>query len=131
MRLRFNAAPLRYLAFPALIVALALIVIVGSAAAAGSAGSASAPSLTLIKHASSTTVGGRHFRPSTRVRVTMRAEGTATRVVRTGSAGSFSVTFAVPIDQCGGYSVSAVQGTRAVILRSPAKPMCAPALPSS
>jgi hypothetical protein len=129
MQLRFKAAPLRYLALPALIAALALIV--GSAAGAGSAGSASAPSLTLVKHATSTTVGGRHFRPSTRVRVTMRAEGTATRVLRTGSTGNFSVTLAVAIAQCGGYSVTAVQGTRAVILRSPAKPMCAPELPSS
>ncbi len=64
MQRRFSAAPLRYLALPALIAALALIVIVGSAAGARSARSASAPSLALIKHPASTTVDGRHFRPS-------------------------------------------------------------------
>ena len=124
MQREFKAAALRYLVLPALIAALALALI---AATSDASTSATAPSLTLIKRApTATTVGGRHFRPSTRVHVTLRADGTATRVVRTGSAGSFSVTFAVPIAQCGGYVVTAVQGTRTVTLRSPAKPLCAP-----
>jgi hypothetical protein len=45
----------------------------------------------------------------------------------TNRDGAFTVTFPAVIDRCSGWSVTATQpGRTPVMLRSPAKPACAP-----
>ncbi len=85
-----------------------------------------APSLALT-HRSPATVDGHHFKAASRVKVTLILARRWARTVTPGVAGGFTVSFPVAIDRCGPWSVTAVQGAHQVLLRGPAKPMCAPA----
>jgi hypothetical protein len=74
------------------------------------------------------TVAGRHFKPRTRVRVTLAVTGTQSRKVQTDAQGAFTTTFSTAIDRCSSWSVTASQPGRApVVIRGGAKPQCAPA----
>jgi hypothetical protein len=73
------------------------------------------------------TVSGRGFEAHTRVRLLVVAHTTVTRRPMANSNGRFTVTVPTVIDRCSGWSLTATQPGRApVILRSPAKPECAP-----
>jgi hypothetical protein len=73
------------------------------------------------------TVSGTGFKPRSRVRVTFVGAQTLVRRAMTNSLGGFTATFPTVVDRCTAFSVSASQPGRAiVVLRSPAKPECAP-----
>jgi hypothetical protein len=73
------------------------------------------------------TVSGTGFKPRSRVSVTFAGMQTFVRRPMTNSAGAFTTTFPTVVDRCTAFSVSASQPGRAiVVLRSPAKPECAP-----
>ena len=74
------------------------------------------------------TVRGTGFKPSSRVKVTMAEGQTLVRRPLTNSSGTFTTSFPMVIDRCSGFTISASQpGRTTVVLRSPAKPECAPA----
>ncbi|HYZ81337.1 MAG TPA: hypothetical protein VE571_08725, partial [Solirubrobacteraceae bacterium] len=75
------------------------------------------------------TVAGRGFKPHTRVHVRLTVvDRTLSRRPLANRAGAFSVQFPTVIDRCSGFTVTASQQNHpAVVLRSPAKPACAPA----
>jgi hypothetical protein len=73
------------------------------------------------------TVSGHGFRPRVRVHLVLADQGTVTRRPLANRNGRFTATFPTTIDRCSGWSVTATQpGRSMVILRSPAKPECAP-----
>ena len=74
------------------------------------------------------TVRGTGFKPSTRVRVTLLDGQKLVRRPLTNGNGTFTTSFPMVIDRCSVWSISASQPGRApLVLRSPAKPECAPA----
>lgn len=76
------------------------------------------------------TIAGRGFRPRVRVHLLLAVPRTLTRRPLAGRNGRFTATFPTTLDRCTGWSVTATQPGRAmVILRSPAKPECAPMSP--
>jgi hypothetical protein len=105
----------------ALLVAGALVL--GDASGAGARPTAR---LALVK-GNPVTVSGHGFRAHARVHLMLVADGTFWRRPLTNRYGAFTVTFSAVIDHCTGWSVTATQpGRTPVILRSPAKPVCAP-----
>lgn len=76
------------------------------------------------------TVSGRGFRPRLRVHLLLTAQGTLARRPLASRNGTFTATFPTTLDRCTSWSVTASQPGRAmVILRSPARPECAPMSP--
>lgn len=115
---------------PAAILVLLALAAAASIAATGLAsattGGHRAPKLVLKSH-DPATVSGTGFKPRTRVRVTFAGAQTLLRRAMTNSLGAFTATFPTVVDRCTAFSVSASQPGRAtVVLRSPAKPECAP-----
>jgi hypothetical protein len=112
---------------------LALLVLAAAAwiAATGlaSANSSSHRAARLVlKRNDPATVSGTGFKPRSRVRVTFVGAQTFVRRPATTTLGAFTATFPTVVDRCSAFSVSASQPGRAtVVLRSPAKPECAPA----
>ena len=105
----------------ALLVAAALVV-----SSAPGAGARPVAHLSLVR-SDPVTVSGRGFRPHVRVQLGVVAHTTLSRRPVANRDGRFTVTFPTGIDRCSGWSVTAIQSGRApVMLRSPAKPECAP-----
>lgn len=105
----------------ALLIATALVV-----SAASGAGARPVAHLSLVR-SNPMTVSGRGFRPHVRVQLRVVAHTTLARRPLANRNGRFTVTFPTMIDRCSGWSVTAIQSGRApVMLRSPAKPECAP-----
>ena len=74
------------------------------------------------------TIAGRGFKPHRRVIVRLLGEQTQSRRPLANGAGSFTVQFPVVVDRCSGFTVTASQQNNVVaLLRSPARPACAPA----
>lgn len=74
-------------------------------------------------------VGGAHFKPGERVRLTVRPPGAGRRVV-VRKDGTLTVSFpGVTVDRCTGFSLSAVGalGDRAEWAMKLPKPACSPA----
>jgi hypothetical protein len=93
---------------------------------ASGAGARPVAHLTLVR-SNPVTVSGRGFRAHARVQLRVVAHTTVTRRPMAKGNGSFTVTVPTVIDRCSGWSVTATQPGRApVMLRSPAKPECAP-----
>ena len=93
---------------------------------ASGAGARAAAHLTFVK-GNPLTVSGRGFRPGVRVHLVAIARGRFTRRPLANRRGRFTVTFPTTLDPCGGWMVTATQrGRSMVVLRSPAKPVCAP-----
>ncbi len=93
---------------------------------ASGAGARPVAHLALVK-SNPVTVAGRGFRPRVRVNLMLVDRGTLTRRPLANRNGTFTVSFGTTLDRCSGWSVTATQTGRAlVILRSPAKPECAP-----
>ncbi len=93
---------------------------------ASGAGTKPAAHLALVK-GDPVTVSGRGFRPRVRVHLVLVSQGTATRQPLANRSGRFTVAFQTALDRCSFWSVTATQpGRSTVILRSPAKPECAP-----
>ena len=118
-----------------LLAALALLVcgvltLTGAFGASASGASARPVAhLALVKR-DPVTVSGRGFRPRVRVRLLLTDQGTVARRPLTSRNGTFTATFPTTLDRCSNWSVTATQPGRAtVILRSPAKPECAPMSP--
>jgi hypothetical protein len=93
---------------------------------ASGAGARPVAHLALVK-GNPVTVSGHGFRPRVRVHLVLVDQGTLTRRLLTNRNGRFTVTFPAALDRCSFWSVTATQpGRSMVILRSPAKPECAP-----
>jgi hypothetical protein len=93
---------------------------------ASGAGARPVAHLTLVK-GNPVTVSGRGFRARVRVHLILVDRGTLARRPEANRNGAFTVTFPTALDRCSGWSVTATQSGRAmVVLRSPAKPECAP-----
>lgn len=93
---------------------------------ASGAGARPVAHLALVK-GNPVTVSGRGFRARQRVQLLLVDRGTMTRRPMANRSGAFTVAFPATLDRCSGWSVTATQPGRAmVILRSPAKPECAP-----
>jgi hypothetical protein len=102
---------------------IAAVLVVSSASGAGARPVAH---LSLVR-STPVTVSGRGFRPHVRVQLRVVAHTTLSRRPVANGEGRFTVTFPTVIDRCSGWSVTAIQSGRApVMLRSPAKPECAP-----
>ena len=105
----------------ALLIAAALVV-----SGASGAGARRVAHLSLVR-SNPVTVSGRGFRPHVRVQLRVVAHTTLSRRAVASRDGRFTVAFPTAIDRCSGWSVTAIQSGRApVMLRSPAKPECAP-----
>lgn len=106
---------------------LAVAAIVGIASASTDQAKRSGPSLRMIRR-DPATVTGRGFKPHRRVHVRLTVGHTVSRTPVANGAGAFTVQFPAVIDRCSAFTVTASQQNRpAVVLRSPAKPACAPA----
>jgi hypothetical protein len=111
----------------ALLVLAAAAWVAASGLASASTSTRRAATLVLRSH-DPATVSGTGFKPRSRLRVTFAGMQTFVRRPMTNSAGAFTATFPTVVDRCTAFSVSASQQGRAtVVLRSPAKPECAPA----
>ena len=111
---------------------LALLVLAAAAwiAATGLAGANGNHRATklVLRSSDPATMRGTGFKARSRVRVTYVGAQTFVRRPVTNSLGTFTATFPTVVDRCSGFSVSASQPGRAtVVLKSPAKPECAPA----
>jgi hypothetical protein len=74
------------------------------------------------------TLSGRGFRPRVHVHVRLVTTRVFSRTPLANRHGAFTITFPAVIDRCSAWSVSAGQPeSTTVVLRSPAKPGCAPA----
>lgn len=105
----------------ALLVAVALVV-----SGASGAGARPVAHLSLVR-SNPVTVSGSGFRPHVRVALRVVAHTTLSRRPVANRNGRFTVRLPTVIDRCSGWSVTAIQSGRApVMLRSPAKPECAP-----
>ncbi|HEY2320566.1 MAG TPA: hypothetical protein VGH67_19815 [Solirubrobacteraceae bacterium] len=113
----------------AVLLAATVALLVGGALVVGNATGAGArpvAHLALVR-SQPVTVSGRGFRPHVRIALRLVAHTTLSRRPLAGRNGTFTVTFPTVIDRCAGWSVTATQSGRApVMLRSPAKPECAP-----
>jgi hypothetical protein len=106
---------------------LAAAAIVGVASATTGQASRSHATLRMVR-LNPLTVAGRGFKPDRRVHVRLLAGHTVSRNPLASRTGAFTVQFPVVIDRCSGFTVTASQQNhQIVILRSPAKPACAPA----
>lgn len=106
---------------------LAAAAIAGIASATTDHATRSTASLRMIR-LNPLTVAGRGFKPHRRVNVHLLMGQTLSRTPLANRAGAFTVQFPVVIDRCSGFTVTASQQNhQTVILRSPAKPACAPA----
>jgi hypothetical protein len=106
---------------------LAIAAVVGIASATTDHAKRSSPSLRMIR-LNPATVAGRGFKPHRRVHVRLMVGHTISRRPLANRAGAFTVQFPTLIDRCRAFTVSAGQPNHAtVVLRSPAKPACAPA----
>jgi len=93
---------------------------------ASGAGARAVAHLTLVK-TNPVTISGRGFRPRVRVHLVLTAHGTLVRRPMANNTGRFTITFPTALDRCSGWMVTASeQGRAMVVLRSPAKPECAP-----
>ena len=110
----------------AVLVAMLALLIAGALALATGAGATPTARLALVKM-NPATVSGHGFRADARVHLLLVANATMSRRPVTNRFGAFTVTFPAVLDRCSGWRVTATQSGRApVILRSPAKPECAP-----
>jgi hypothetical protein len=112
----------------ALLVATLALLVAGALALANASGAGATPTarLAMVK-TNPVTVSGHGFRAHARVHLLLVANSTMSRRPETNRFGAFTVTFPAVIDRCSGWRVTATQPGRApVILRSPAKPLCAP-----
>ena len=101
--------------------------IVGIASATTDHAKRSSASLRMVRM-NPATVAGRGFKPHRRVHVRLMVGHTISRRPLANRAGAFTVQFPAVIDRCSGFTVTASQQNHpAVVLRSPAKPACAPA----
>ncbi|MDQ6728996.1 MAG: hypothetical protein M3022_01485 [Actinomycetota bacterium] len=108
-----------------LLAGVAVILVLGGSAAAQRVGRA--PRLTLTGRGP-VTVQGTHFTPRSRVHVTLTDGASRSRDARPDAQGRFTVGFSAVIDRCTAWMVVASQRNQArVVLRGPARPMCAPA----
>jgi hypothetical protein len=106
---------------------LAVAAIVGIASATTDHAKRSRPSLRMI-HLNPATVAGRGFKPHRRVHVRLTVGQTLSRRPLANRAGAFTVQFPTVVDRCSAFTVTASQQNhQTVVLRSPAKPACAPA----
>jgi hypothetical protein len=116
---------------PAAILVLLVLAAAAWIAATGLAGARTgahrAAKLVLRSH-DPASVSGTGFKARSRVRVTYAGAQTFVRRPVTNSLGAFTTTFPTVVDRCSGFTVSASQPGRAtIVLRSPARPECAPA----
>ena len=112
----------------AVLVAMLVLLVAGALVIGDASGAGARPTarLALVK-GNPVTVSGHGFRAHARVHLMLVADGTFSRRPLTSRFGAFTVTFPAVIDRCSGWSVTATQpGRTPVILRSPAKPACAP-----
>ncbi|MFZ1996945.1 MAG: hypothetical protein WAU75_22710 [Solirubrobacteraceae bacterium] len=112
----------------ALFLATLALLICGALVLGNASGAGARPvgHLALVK-GNPVTVAGHGFRALRRVHLVLVDRGTTTRGPTANRNGAFTVTFPTAIDRCSGWSVTATQPGRAmVVLRSPAKPECAP-----
>lgn len=106
---------------------LAVAAIVGIASATTDHAKRSSPSLRMTSR-NPATIAGRGFKPHRRVHVRLMAGQTFSRRPLANGAGAFTVQFPTVIDRCSAFTASASQPNHAtVVLRSPARPACAPA----
>jgi hypothetical protein len=106
---------------------LAVAAIVGIASASTDRAKRSGPSLRMVR-GNPATIAGRGFTPHRRVHLRLLVGQTLSRTPVANGAGAFTVQFPTVIDRCSGFTVTASQPNHAtVVLRSPAKPACAPA----
>ncbi len=112
----------------AVLVATLALLVAGALALANATGAGAVPTARLaLVRMNPATVSGHGFRAHARVHLLLVANGTTSRRPVTNRFGAFTVTFSAVIDRCSGWRVTATQSGRApVILRSPAKPECAP-----
>jgi hypothetical protein len=123
-----QSSPVHFPRRAALFIAVSVLLVCGALilSAASGAGARPAAHLALVK-GNPVTVAGRGFRPHARVRLVLSARGTLIRRPLANRDGAFTVTFPTALDRCSGWMVTATQqGRSTVILRSPAKPECAP-----
>jgi hypothetical protein len=114
----------------ALVTAALALMIWGAVILSNASGAGARPvaHLTLVK-ANPVTISGRGFRPHVRVHLVLTAHGTVVRRPMANGTGRFTVTFPTALDRCSGWMVTAAErGRSMVVLRSPAKPECAPLL---
>ena len=113
--------------------AVLVLLVLAAAASAAATGLASAngnhrATKLVLTRSDPATVRGTGFKARSQVRVTYVGAQTFVRHPVTNSLGTFTATFPTVVDRCSGFSVSASQPGRAtVVLKSPAKPECAPA----
>ena len=115
----------------ALVVATLVALVAGALVLSTASGAGARPvaHLRLVKR-DPVTISGRGFRPHVRVHLLLKDPGTVARQPRASRNGTFTATFPTTLDRCSGWTVTATQPGRAiVILRSPAKPECAPMSP--
>jgi hypothetical protein len=106
---------------------LAVAAIVGIASATTDQASTSRASLRMVR-LNPVTITGHGFKADRRVHVRLVVGHAISRRPLANRAGTFTVQFPVVIDRCSGFTVTASQqNNQAVVLRSPAKPACAPA----
>ena len=109
---------------------LEVAAIVGIASATTDQAKRSHPTLRMIRQ-NPVTIAGRGFKPHGRVTVRLLGGQAQSRRPLANGAGAFTVQFPVVVDRCSGFTVTASQQNKvAVVLRSPAKPACAPAGPA-
>jgi hypothetical protein len=126
MKLPFPRSP-RGALLTILAVLAAGAALMSTAVASPDRSSHSSPRLSLIR-LSPATVAGHGFRHRVRVRVRLMRARTLSRATVTNGAGAFTLTFPTVVDRCSAWSVTATAAHQAaVVLRSPAKPACAPA----
>ncbi len=112
----------------ALLIATLALLVSGSLVLGNASGAGARPvgHLALVK-GNPVTISGRGFRARVRVHLILVDRGTLARRPLANRNGAFTVTFPTALDRCSGWSVTATQPGRAmVVLRSPAKPECAP-----
>lgn len=110
----------------ALLVATVALLVCGALVLSKASGAGARPvaHLALVK-INPATVSGRGFRPHVRVHVVLNSR--LTRRPLANRNGRFTVAFPTTLDRCSGWMVTATQpGRSMVVLRSPAKPECAP-----
>ena len=106
---------------------LAVATVVGIASATTDHATRSKASLRVVRM-NPATVAGRGFAPRRRVHVRLVVDQTISRRPLANRSGAFTVQFPAVIDRCSGFTVTASQQNhQTVVLRSPAKPACAPA----
>ena len=112
----------------ALLVAALALLVFGVLVLSNASGAGTRPvaHLTFVK-GNPLTISGRGFRARVRVHLVANARGTFVRRPMANRSGRFTVSFPTALDRCSGWMVTATQtGRSMVVLRSPAKPECAP-----